>query len=317
LASHVNEEWFDSFEDDESKPDCPYYLRGNCINKECPYRHNEVLQKECHRLYHNNRKFLSHCSKWIENGKCDDPDCKFLHIASIPNGFTKHPEYNRLKNYVQYTLKRLKEEKKILLSSDEQFAAFNTGLCFKDSHKTVFAKFKVNKNARICNLLKYVDEKELLDSGFHSVPEAAYFETLTYDPENKITFTSYDHLIDRIYRFPLKFVKNVLGNKFYCINPISKNFFKRIQTVIKNNNDVYNKFIELLQSAINTSTFDPVPFYYFKRSLPSFLYPLSLCSANIDIFLALVASNDKYVAHTVLTVNQGRNNERLLKHTNH
>src|SRR3989442_503662 len=55
--------------------------------------------------------------------------------------------YSILKNYLEFTFRRLRQEKKVGFTTDNKFACFNTGLV-TDNLEDIFAFFEEYKNPR-------------------------------------------------------------------------------------------------------------------------------------------------------------------------
>jgi hypothetical protein len=59
----------------------------------------------------------------------------------------KNKSYSILKNYLEFTFRKLQQEKKIVFTTDNKFACFNTGL-MTDNLEDIFAFFEEYKNPR-------------------------------------------------------------------------------------------------------------------------------------------------------------------------
>ena len=60
---------------------------------------------------------------------------------------SKRKNYSILKNYLEFTFRKLKREGKISYTSDNKFACFNTGLVTRN-YEDIFAFFEENKSQR-------------------------------------------------------------------------------------------------------------------------------------------------------------------------
>ena len=123
--------------------------------------------------------------------------------------FSNTEKYSILKNYLEYTFRKLKEEHKIAHTKDNKYAVFNTGLITKHL-QSIYALFEENKipgkspfffrafvKESDTQLMKYFPSKNL--------PKVAnYFkspEDLIYNPELDLVI-NIDHIIERKERFP-------------------------------------------------------------------------------------------------------------------
>ena len=103
----------------------------------------------------------------------DKEDWDFSDTATKTNGI--------LKNYLEFTFRKLLQEKKVCFTSDNKFACFNTGLV-TENLEDIFAFFEEYKNPRpgfstpFCfkAFLKKSDNNVLRHFS-HSIPEVADF----------------------------------------------------------------------------------------------------------------------------------------------
>ena len=117
-----------------------------------------------------------------------------------------------LKNYLEFTYRKLQQEKKIAFTPDNKFACFNTGLV-TENLEDIFAFFEEYKNPKkglatpFCfkAFLKKSDNN-ILRHFSHSIPDVANFfdkpELLIFNPKCDL-IPDLDHIIgDNLDRFP-------------------------------------------------------------------------------------------------------------------
>lgn len=209
--------------------------------------------------------------------------------------------YPILKNYLEHTFRRLKVEKKVVYTSNNKFATFNTGLT-TDSQEDIFAFFEESNNTNpqfktpFCfkAFLKKSDNR-LLTHFSSMLPDVAnYFENpelLIFNPRNEL-ITDIDHIIkDNISRFP--------SHIQHLDNPeIKRRLMGSIEEVKKRVRSNYKL---------------AVPQYYDKKI--QLLLPLNLTSGSPNPDLALVVyklNSTTYTARTCLTIDMAYNNARLI-----
>lgn len=200
-----------------------------------------------------------------------------------------------LKNYTQYTYRRLAEEGKIAVSDDEGYAAFNTGLVTQNQ-EAVFALFDRNQNPegkQTWHFVKWCRRGERDLNKFSILPEMAhYFEDpslLVFDTRKDFR-PNVEHIIeDNKERFPEPY-KSMDGYQ--------------LQTFLKG---AIDNAIERVKRNDKTA----IPQYY--RGRIQILLPL--CIEHLQrADLALVVENhgDFYRASTCLPLDWAYNNARQL-----
>ena len=124
---------------------------------------------------------------------------------------SQNKNYGILKNYLEHTYRRLKQEDKISFTNNNSHACFNTGL-ITENLEDIFALFEKNKNTGPgCQqfffraFLKRSDN-QIIKYFSATIPEPAnYFqkpEQLLFNPNCNIV-PDYDHILkDRVERFP-------------------------------------------------------------------------------------------------------------------
>ena len=242
--------------------------------------------------------------------------------------------YPILKNYLAYTFKRLVFEDKILYGdvadaghAGEEYAAFNTGLV-DQKYEYIYALFKKNTMSPqpYWYLLDFVVAGEqsgkTLARLFYPLPKRAdYFENqfrnMVYDTSTQL-LCDYTHIIvERIGRFPLRFLQencppNMLdidGIKLEEVYPKHakdgerKRYFEQLGERIRNTPIVLNNLKNRLEAAIHL-TLKRVEWNY-KTAIPVYFPTRNLCSLLLPLCLS-------YQGQTVLPLDLAYNNSRLL-----
>jgi hypothetical protein len=209
--------------------------------------------------------------------------------------------YSILKNYLEFTFRKLQQEKKISFTSDNKFAAFNTGL-MTDNLEDIFAFFEEYKNPRAGFNTPYCfkaflkkSDNNILRHFSNNIPEIANFfekpELLIFNPKCEL-IPDIDHIIkDNIDRFPIHLHRADDAELRRQVTGAIDEVRKRVRTNYK----------------------IAVPQYYDGKI--QLLLPLCLTSGSPNPDLALVVHrlNDKtYTARTCLTLKMAYNNARLI-----
>jgi len=130
---------------------------------------------------------------------------------------SQEKSYSILKNYLEFTFRKLQQEKKIAFTPDNKFACFNTGL-MTDNLEDIFAFFEEYKNPRTADSTPYFFKAFLKKSDnlilryfSNNIPDIAnYFEKpelLIFNPKLEL-IPDIDHIItDNIQRFPIHLQK--------------------------------------------------------------------------------------------------------------
>lgn len=213
---------------------------------------------------------------------------------------TTTKSYSILRNYLEFTFRRLSQEKKIIYSSGNKFACFNTGL-ITTNLEDILAFFEVYRNPKSDNspwcfkaFLKRSDN-DILKNFSGKLPDIAdYFdkpELLIFNPKCEL-IPDIDHIIeDNISRFP-----------------------SHLQSTDKA--DVRRQLtgaIDEIKRKVKTNYKIAIPQYH--NSKIQLLLPLSLTTGSPNPDLALVAHrlDDKtYISRTCLTLKMAYNNARLI-----
>lgn len=206
-----------------------------------------------------------------------------------------------LKNYLEFTFRKLLQEKKVVFTADNKFACFNTGLV-TENLEDIFAFFEEYKKPRpgfttaFCfkAFLKKSDNN-ILRHFSHSIPDVANFfdkpELLIFNPKCEL-IPDLDHIIgDNLTRFPVHLRS-------------ADDAELRRQLV---------GAIDEVKKKIRSNYKIAVPQYYDSKI--QLLLPLCLTSGspNPDLALVIHKLNDStYTARTCLTLKMAYNNARLI-----
>jgi Domain of unknown function (DUF3825) len=213
---------------------------------------------------------------------------------------TSHKNYPILKSYLEYTHSRLKQEQKIKYTSDNQFAAFNTGLVTPNL-EDIYAFFEASTNPSSNSspyffkaFLKESDSR-VLKYFSENIPEVAnYFSDpsqLIFNPKLRLVI-NIDHIIeDNLNRFP----KHLQAADPSELRRQITGATEEIKKKVRNNYKL------------------AVPQFYNSKF--QLLLPLCLTNGSPNPDLALVVSklnNTTYTARTCLTLRMAYNNARLI-----
>ncbi|MDD5507519.1 MAG: DUF3825 domain-containing protein [Bacteroidales bacterium] len=206
-----------------------------------------------------------------------------------------------LKNYLEFTFRKLRQERKIGYTADNKFACFNTGLV-TENLEDIFAFFEIYKNPRPGFTTPYCfkaflkkSENLLLRHFSHNLPDIADFfekpELLIFNPKSDL-IPDIDHIIrDNIARFPTHLQKaddsELRRQLMGSIDEIKKKVRTNYKIAVP---QYYDGKIQLL-----------LPLYFTSGS------------SNPDVALVVHKLNDKtYTARTCLTLKMADNNARLI-----
>ncbi len=255
-----------------------------------------------------------------------------------------------LKNYLNYTFKRLVWENKVLMTPDsvppqETYATFNTGLV-DQKYDDIYALFKQNTHfpTPFWYLLDFVvageDTGKTLVRVFNPLPERAdYFENkvenMLYDSATGDLSCDYTHIIvERTQRLPLEFLEDNLSPDMMEIdglplreaynlpNPYAKkSFFHKLGEKIEANQRVFNRLknrfqdaVELALKRVQWNYKTAIPMYNPRTNQGSLLLPLCLLDENkVDLALVVVRHpSGSYQGETVLPLYLAYSNSRLV-----
>jgi hypothetical protein len=209
--------------------------------------------------------------------------------------------YSILKNYLEFTFRRLKSESKITYTTNNKYACFNTGLV-TNNYEDIFAFFEEYQNPRRNESVPFCfkaflkeSDREIIKHFSDNLPDVAnYFkepEKLIFNPKCKI-IADIDHIIqDNHDRFPA----HLQGTGDDNLRRYLHGAIEEIKTRVKTNYKL------------------AVP-QFFKGRI-QLLLPLRLTpgSPNPDLALVVEKENDStYSARTCLTLKMAYNNARLI-----
>ncbi len=200
-----------------------------------------------------------------------------------------------LRNYLKYTYKRIAEEKKVSVTSDEEFACWNTGL-ISPNQEPIYFLFEKNKfpsHPSYWHFWKFARRGEWELNKFATLPRMAhYFDDpsyLVYDTRKELR-ANFEHIVaDNITRFPAPLQPM---QQFGLVNLVK---------------GAIDTAVERVQRNYKTA----VPQYY--NGTIQLLLPLSLTDpSKADLALVVERFPDFYRAATCLTLDMAYNNARQL-----
>jgi len=209
--------------------------------------------------------------------------------------------YSILKNYLEFTFRKLQQENKIAFTSDNKFACFNTGLV-TNNLEDIYAFFEEYKNPRPGQTTPFCfkaflkkSDNQLLRHFSNNLPDIADFfdkpELLIFNPKCEL-IPDIDHIIsDNKHRFPIHLQQADDGE-------LRRQLIGSIDEVKKKVRSNYKV---------------AVPQYYDGKI--QLLLPLCLTSGSPNPDLALVVhklNDSTYTARTCLTLKMAYNNARLI-----
>jgi len=231
--------------------------------------------------------------EFLANNLCDSEQWDFTSSQSNTHSI--------LKNYIFHTYNKIKSENKLVFTSDNKFAAFNTGLVTRN-YEDIIAFFEEYKNPRSSNNSPYYfkaflkrSESRIITHFSGNLPLAAnYFdkpEDLIFNPKCEL-IADIDHIIeDNLDRFPAHL-------QSATPDELQRALFGSIDEVKKK---------------VKTNYKIAIPQYYKNRI--QLLLPLCLTPGSPNPDLALVThkvNSTTYTARTCLTLNMAYNNARLI-----
>lgn len=208
--------------------------------------------------------------------------------------FGENSNYGILRNYIDYTFRRLWDEHKVIEKDD--YAIFNTGL-FDQYYKAIYAYFTRNRNPdkQKWYFSNFFSEYQLATIGITDFPvRANYFDDpsdLVFDTHLQIV-PQYDHIFgdtENIERLPVS-IRN---------SPVRTQLF--------------NGALETAKVMLDANYKTAIPqFYNGKLQL---LLPICLqAPGKPDLALVCMKTDDKtkYLGRTCLTLEMAYNNARLI-----
>lgn len=251
--------------------------------------------------------------------------------------------YRILIQYIKYTFSRLMREKKVCISEDRQFAAFNTGLA--DNHyDDIYACFNPNdagcdtewKFAGFCTAASGGLGKQLVNY-FNPLPAPpTYFsrnEDLFFDHQKQL-HTDFEHIIiDNIKRLPLQFLYDQFFDNVEARELVDRirlkstdrtvrdELYENLRQIIVDNSRLFLRIqnrlkdaIELARKRVRWNYKTAVPSYFPKRDTMSLMLPLALIDElKPDVALVVELTNSgSYQGQTILTLPQAYIDARLV-----
>lgn len=250
-------------------------------------------------------------------------------------------DYHILIQYIKYTFYRLTKENKVCVSTDGQFAAFNTGLVDKH-YDDIYACFVPNdagvetkwKFLGFCTSASRGLGKQLVNY-FNPLPlPPCYFrknEDLIFDLDKPI-HPDFDHIIiDNIRRLPLKFLRDQFSDCAEALEIVQQletadRYSKRalydmLREIVSENSRLFIRIqnrikdsIELARKRVRWNYKTAIPSYYPKNDTLSLMLPLCLIDDEIpDVALVVeLTQSGNYQGQTILTIPQAYIDARLL-----
>jgi len=206
-----------------------------------------------------------------------------------------------LRNYLNYTFKRLQEEDKISFFGERAF--FNTGLVTENQEEifAVFVKNRIQSMQEFC-FDDFYKESDYELRSCQPLPErASYFEdpaNLIYDTRLGDPRIDYDHIKD----------KEINRNRFPEPYKSMENY--QLQVSLEG-------AVKLAIKRVKRNYKAAVPQYFWDRNASSgslqLLLPLCLTRpSRADLALVIHREGNVYSGETVLTIDMAYNNARLL-----
>ncbi len=201
-----------------------------------------------------------------------------------------------LKNYLEFTFRKVLEEKKLNFTADNRFACFNTGLV-TDNLEDIYCFFEINRNPGSQYIFKgFLKESDniILRHFSHSLPDVVNFfdkpELLIYNPKCKL-IPDLDHMLgDNLVRFPPHLHLDNADLRRQLVGAIDE-----VTKKVRSNYKI------------------AVPQYYEGKIQLLLPVCLTMGSPNPDLAIVVHRLNDHtYTSRTVLTLKMAYNNARLI-----
>lgn len=255
---------------------------------------------------------------------------------------TQHKDYYILIQYIKYTFYRLIREDKVCVSTDKQFACFNTGLVDKH-YDDIYACFMPNdpgcetewKFSGFSTAANRTLGKQIVNY-FSPLPQPpVYFERgeqLFFDLSRQL-LTDFDHIIiDNISRLPLNFLSDQFTDcpearqitdelRTTADFRRKRELYEQLKQIVSDNSRLFIRIqnrlkdsIELAKKRVARNYKTAIPSYYPKRNSMSLMLPLCLVDENIpDVALVVEQmASGNYQGQTILTLAQAYVDARLL-----
>lgn len=258
--------------------------------------------------------------------------------------FESSPYKNKqiLIQYIKYTFYRLTRENKVCISSDNCFAAFNTGLVDKH-YEDIYACFLPNDEASetkwkfegFCTAASRGLGKSLVDY-FNPLPQPPRYytkgEELIFDHDKQL-HPDFNHIIiDNIRRLPLQFLRDQVHDEPTAYGIISRiaettdyhvrnRLYNELQEHLMDNSRLFIRIqnrikdaIELARKRVQWNYKTAIPSYFPKRDTMSLMLPLALIDdSQPDVALVVeLKRSGNYQGQTIITMPQAYIDARLL-----
>ncbi|MHB1238107.1 MAG: DUF3825 domain-containing protein [Gallionella sp.] len=200
-----------------------------------------------------------------------------------------------LTNYIRYTYRRIAEEKKISVTSDEQYCCWNTGLITPTLEPIyiLFDRNKITDKKPYWHFAKFCRKGEWELNRFSSIPEMAHYfddpSVLVFDARRELRVNAEHIIADNLSRFPTALQSmNAFG----------------LQNIVKG---AIDSAIERVRRNYKTA----IPQYY--QGNIQLLLPISLLDPKkADLAMVVERFSDFYRGSTCLTLDMAYNNARQL-----
>lgn len=202
-----------------------------------------------------------------------------------------------LKNYLEHTFRKLRTDSKLMYTSDNHFACFNTGL-FTLNYESIFTLFEKNRNPPANN------PSQLFFKGFYKESDTALLTIFSGKlPERANYFDDPSLLI-----FDTKL--DIVPDIEHIIEDNAARFPKNLNRDARR--ILLSGAIEETKKKVRANYTIAIPQYYSGRI--QLLLPLCLTpgSPNPDLALVLDKLTGVYKSNTCLTVQMAYNNARLI-----
>lgn len=198
-----------------------------------------------------------------------------------------------LRNYLIYTYRRIAEEKKIAITTDEEHAAWNTGLitAAQEPVYILFSKNKFPNPIQYWHFWKFCRQGEWELNRFGSLPDMAHYfddpSVLVFDSRKELRVNVEHVVTDNLARFP---------QALQAMNSFG------LQNLVRG-------AIESARQRVRRNYKTAIPQYY--QGSIQLLLPLSLTDpTKADLALVVDRFTDFYRAATCLTLDMAYNNAR-------
>ena len=254
---------------------------------------------------------------------------------------SKINDFEILENYIAYTFCKVQNEDKLMISVDQTFASFNTGLVdiHNDYIYMCFRKFPDEDEFRwkysgVCTTSIGFCQK-LLIINFSPLPQPATYITKLSDLYFDLTkpvFINTDHILrDRLHRLPTDFIASSIGSNKEVSEIIKRierncddnNFdsFEKLKTLVTDSDDMYESLKTSFEQVVAKSVKKlignyhlAVPGFYPSCNTTNLLIPFDFgCdSTNKTALVIQMTASGNYFVYTILSNKQAYVDARLI-----